>query len=66
MVKGIQDDTTKFGENPLKFTHVIIWKRNTDGCTTDRRMDRHMDVKCETTCIIPCHYRVARYKKEYL
>ena len=40
---------TKSGENPLKFTQVIIPKRNTDGWmdgwTTDRR---------ET--IIPCHY----------
>ena len=24
---------TKFSENPLMFTQVIIWKRNTDGRT---------------------------------
>ena len=27
---------TKFGENPLKFTHVIIQKRNMDGHMTNR------------------------------
>ena len=47
------------------FTQVIIRKRKTDGCTTDRRMDgqmdRHMDVQRET--IIPHHYIVAGYKK---
>ena len=31
---------TKFGENPLMFTQVIIWKRNTDGWTYDWQMDR--------------------------
>ena len=30
---------TKFGENPLMFTQVIIRKRNTDGRTTDGRTD---------------------------
>ena len=32
---------TKFGENPLIFTQAIIRKRNTDGRTTDGRMDGH-------------------------
>ena len=47
---------TKFGENPLMFTQVIIWKRKmdrqTDGWTynwqmdgwMNRRMDRHTEV----------------------
>ena len=56
---------TKFGENPLMFTQVIIQKRNTDGrrdgWTTDWPTDRHTDIQCET--IIPGHYRVAGYKK---
>ena len=43
---------TKFGENPLMFTQVIIRKRKTDG---------HMDVQRET--IIPRHYPVVGYKK---
>ena len=30
---------TKFGENPLMFTQVIIWKRKMDGCTTDGQTD---------------------------
>ena len=35
---------TKFGETPLMFTQVIIWKQN-----TERRMaDRHTDIQCET------------------
>ena len=42
---------TKFGENPLMFTQVIIRKRKTDG---------RMDVQRET--IIPHHYCVAGYK----
>ena len=50
---------TKFSENPLMFTQVIIWKRNADGPTYERRADRHTDVQCET--IIPCHYCVAGY-----
>ena len=43
---------TKFGENPLMFTQVIIWKLKTDGWM-DRRMDRHTDI----------HYCVVGYKK---
>ena len=31
---------TKFGENPLMFTQVIIRKRNTDGWTYDWQTDR--------------------------
>ena len=50
---------TKFGENALMFTQVIIWKRKTDGRTDVP--NRHTDVQCET--IIPRHYRVAGYKK---
>ena len=48
---------TKFGENPLMFTQVIIQKRKTDGQT-----DRHTDDQHET--IIPRHYCVAGYKKQ--
>ena len=46
---------TKFGENPLTFTQVIIrkWKY--------RRMDRHTDYQRKT--IIPRHYCVAGYIK---
>ena len=47
---------TKFGENLLMFTQVIIQERNTDW-----RMDRHTDVQCEI--IIPRHYPVVGYKK---
>ena len=40
---------TKFGENPLMFTQVIIQKRKTDWGmdrrTTDGWMDRHTDVQ---------------------
>ena len=43
---------SKFGENLLMFTQVIIRKRKTDG---------HTDVQHEI--IIPRHYRVAWYKK---
>ena len=57
---------TKFGENPLKFTQVIIWKRETDARiyvhTIDGRMERHMDDQRET--ISPPHYRVVGYKKQ--
>ena len=49
---------TKFGENPLMFTQVIIRKRKTDG-----RTDRHTDVQRET--IITRHYCVAGYKKAW-
>ena len=51
---------TKFCENPLMFTEVIIRKRKTDGRTDVRRTDRHTDVQRET--IIPRHYCVAGYK----
>ena len=30
---------TKFGESPLMFTQVIIWKQKTDGPTTDGHTD---------------------------
>ena len=53
---------TKFGENPLMFTQVIILKRKTDRRMDDWRTDRHIDVQWET--IIPCHYCVAGYKKK--
>ena len=46
---------TKFGENPLMRTQVIIRRRKTDW-----RTDRHTDVQRET--IIPRHYCVAGYK----
>ena len=36
---------TKFGENPLMFTQVIIRKRKTDGRTTDRRVDGRTDTR---------------------
>ena len=48
---------SKFGENLLMFTQVIIRKRKTDG----RRTEGHTDVQRET--IIPRHYCLARYKK---
>ena len=59
---------TKFGENPLLFTQVIIRKQKTDRQTDlrlmdgwmDKQTDRHTDVQCETK--IPCHYHVAGYK----
>ena len=47
---------TKFGENPLMFTQVIIRKRKTDG-----RTDGKTDEQRET--IIPRHYFVAEYEK---
>ena len=57
---------TKFSENPLMFTQVIILKWNMDGQTdgrmTDGWMDKHMDVQSET--IILRHYPVAGYKKD--
>ena len=52
---------TKFGENPLMFTQVIIRKRKTDGRTTDARIDGLTDDQRET--IIPRHYCVAGYNK---
>ena len=36
---------TKFGENPLKFTQVIIQKRKTDGQTEVRQMDGRTEVR---------------------
>ena len=41
---------TKFGENPLMFTQVIIQKRKTDG-RTDGRTDRRTDSR--TTNVKP-------------
>ena len=48
---------TKFDENPLMFTQVIIRKRKTDGRTTDGLTDDQRET------IIPRHYCVAGYKK---
>ena len=57
---------TKFGENPLMFTQVIIRKRKTDGQAdirrTDRQTDELMDHQRET--IIPRHCCVAGYKND--
>ena len=50
---------TKFEENPLMFTQVIIQKGKMDGRMYDWRTDRHTDVQHKIT--IPCHYRVAGY-----
>ena len=51
---------TKFGENPLMFTNVIIRKQNTNGCRlTGLWTDRHTDVQRETTT--PSHYHVVGY-----
>ena len=50
---------TKFGENPLMFTQVIIRKRKTDGRTGVRRTDGLTDDQRET--IIPRHYCVVGY-----
>ena len=36
---------TKFGENPLMFTQVIIRKRKTDGRTQDGRTDGRTDTR---------------------
>ena len=36
---------TKFGENPLKFTQVIIQKQKTDGGTDIRLMDGWTDTQ---------------------
>ena len=52
---------TKFSENPLMFTQVIIRKRKMDGQTDVRRTDGLADNQRET--IIPHHYCVAGYKK---
>ena len=54
---------TKFGENPLMFTQVIIRKRKrTDGRADVRRTDGHTGDQRET--IIPHHYCVAGYNNE--
>ena len=42
---------TKFGENPLMFTQVIIRERKTDGRTTDGRTDGRTDSR--TTNVKP-------------
>ena len=56
---------TKFGENPLIFTQVVIRKRKTkqtkDGRTDVLQTDGQTDVQHETT--LPGHYCVARHKK---
>ena len=54
---------TKFGENPLMFTHYHPGTEKwMDGRTyDDGRTDRHMDIQRET--IITRHYCVAGYKK---
>ena len=36
---------TKFGENPLMFTQVIIWKQKTDGWMDVRLMDGQTDTR---------------------
>ena len=56
---------TKFGENPLMFTQVIIRKRKTDGRTDDGRTDGQTDglTDDQRETIIPRHYCVAGYKK---
>ena len=51
---------TKFGENPLMFTQVIIRKRKTDGQMDNRQTDGLNDDQPET--ILPHHYCVAGYK----
>ena len=48
---------TKFDENPLLFTQVIIQKQKY-GRTMEGVKDRHTDVQSET--VIPHHYHVAR------
>ena len=61
------NEHTKFRENPLTFTQVIIWKckyRRTDWGTTDGQMDGQTDryTHSQRDTIIPRHYRVAGYK----
>ena len=51
---------TKFGENSLMFTQVIIRKRKMEGWMYNWQTDGNMDVQREP--IIPCHYCVVRYK----
>ena len=57
---------TKFGDNPLTFSQVIIPKRKIqmNGHTTDRRMDGTTNMKplCHYHVAgIPCHYHVVGY-----
>ena len=53
---------TKFGENPMTFTQVIVRKRKYE--PLDRRTaDGRTDDQCGTHTIIPFHYDVAGYKK---
>ena len=50
---------TKFGENSLTFTQVIIRKQNcrrTDGQTYDRQTDGHTDDQRETKNTPPLSY----------
>ena len=56
---------TKFGENPLMFTQVIIRKGKTHGQTDDGRTDRQTDgfTDDQRETIIPCHYCVVGCKK---
>ena len=54
---------TKFGENPLMFTQVIIWKWKMDGRTTDGWADERTNGRPSET-IIPRHYCVVGYKNE--
>ena len=53
---------TKFGENPLMFTQVIIRKQKMDRRMDVRRTVGHTDDQHET--IIFRHYCVAGYKKK--
>ena len=57
---------TKFVENLLMFTQVIIWKWKTDGRMDDGQKEGHMDghTDDQRETIIPRHYCVAGYKKQ--
>ena len=46
---------TKFGENRMIFTQVIVWKQK-----YEQTYDRPMGNQCDT--IVPRNYRVAGYK----
>ena len=55
---------TKFGENPLIFTQVIIRKRKMDGRMAVRPRDGWTDTQTSNVkTIIPRHYCAAGYKK---
>ena len=56
---------TKFGQNPLVFIQVTIWKWNTDGHMYDSRMDGLTHTH-PTWNIIHCHYPVVGYNKKSL